>query len=83
MPMQSGSGIRGVPWSRCDRCGAQYPLDQLQMQNGLLLCKHDYDKPAMFTRDQRVAEFLANAGPDAQNETSKRRQEPNNQRELR
>jgi hypothetical protein len=53
------------------------------MQNGLLLCKHDYDKPAMFTRDQRVAEFLANAGPDAQNETSKRRQEPNNQRELR
>ena len=53
------------------------------MQNGLLLCNRDYDKPAIFTRDQRVSQFLANAGPDAENKTAEKRQEPNNQRELR
>ena len=78
MPMQSRSGLRGIPWSSCDRCGYQYPLDKLVMQNGLLLCVVKcLDDTAMLTRDRRVAEFLATMGPDAENETAKKRSEPN------
>ena len=38
MPMQSHSGIHGVPWHRCDRCGFQYPVSQLVRQEGLIVC---------------------------------------------
>lgn len=82
MPAQSHSGIRGIPWSFCDRCGFQYPLDKLQMQDGLLLCiVKCVDATTMLTRDQRVADFLANMGPEAENETGKVRSEPNEVRE--
>jgi len=48
------------------------------MQNGLLLCVVKcLDDTAMLTRDRRVAEFLATMGPDAENETAKKRSEPN------
>jgi hypothetical protein len=38
MPMQSGSGLHGVPWHTCDRCGYKYPVSQLTRQNGLIVC---------------------------------------------
>jgi hypothetical protein len=31
---QAHSGIRGVPWSRCQRCGEDTPTDQLRLQTG-------------------------------------------------
>ena len=79
MPRQSRSGLRGVPWAYCERCGWQYPLDKLTMQNGLLLCVAKcLDGTEMLTRDRRLAEFLATMGPDAENETAKKRAESNN-----
>jgi len=48
------------------------------MQDGLLLCTIKcVDKTEMLTRDQRVADFLANMGPEAENEVSKVRSDPN------
>lgn len=35
MPNQAHSGARGVPWSRCMRCGFDYPTDQLVIQPGI------------------------------------------------
>ena len=34
MANQSHSGIRGVPWSRCQRCGCDTPTDKLVIQPG-------------------------------------------------
>jgi hypothetical protein len=31
---QAHSGIRGVPWSRCQRCGQDTPTDKLVIQTG-------------------------------------------------
>lgn len=36
MPMQNG--IRKVQWQLCARCGEMYPLTQLTLQQGLILC---------------------------------------------
>ena len=80
MPSQARSGIRGVPWSRCDRCGVDYPLDRLTMQNGLLLCGQDFDTPFMFYRDEVVAENLSEgAEHEMENVTSIKREEPNDE----
>lgn len=44
MANQSHSGVRGVPWSRCQRCGCDTPTDKLVRQTGksgaagLLVC---------------------------------------------
>jgi hypothetical protein len=52
------------------------------MQDGLLLCiVKCVDATTMLTRDQRVADFLANMGPEAENETGKVRSDPNEVRE--
>lgn len=78
MPGQSGSGIRGIPWARCDRCGWDYPLDKLVMQNGLLLCQTKcYDDPLIFTRDQVMEEVISEGGDEAENITARKRAEPN------
>jgi recombinational DNA repair protein (RecF pathway) len=45
MPMQSHSGIHGIPWHRCDRCGFDYPVSQLSRQDGLILCHKCHDNP--------------------------------------
>jgi hypothetical protein len=34
MANQAHSGIRGIPWSRCARCGVDTPTDRLVIQPG-------------------------------------------------
>jgi len=65
MPSQAGSGIRGIPWSRCDRCGLDFSLDKLTMQRSLLLCQDCFDDPANLDRDQVIAEALESASEEA------------------
>jgi hypothetical protein len=61
LPSQSHSGIRGVPWSRCDRCGYDYPVDKLAKQNGLILCVEKcIDKTLVWERDAIIAAKLQN-----------------------
>lgn len=31
-------GVTWIPWSTCDRCGFQYPLNMLVSQLGMRLC---------------------------------------------
>ena len=82
MPSTSHAGITGVPWSRCDRCGLDFCLSDLVMQNGLLLCLAScFDDPYGFTRDQLIQELLSNgSGEELKNVTAEKRAEPNDYR---
>ena len=79
MPMMQKSGWHGIPWGRCDRCGWQYDVSQLVMQNGLLLCRSKcYDRPLMFYRPMLLADAVS-GGVEHEMEpvTSEVRTEPN------
>jgi hypothetical protein len=79
VPTQNHSGIHGDPWSRCDRCGFDYPLSALQMQNGLLLCNKDVDDPQIWQRDVEIADILSNSESELENATARKRSDPNNE----
>jgi len=68
MPMQSGSGWRGIPWHFCDCHQKQYPVDQLSRQDGLIVCPVGRDNPQRTrTVDQRqliIQQVLANDLPE-------------------
>jgi hypothetical protein len=60
--MPRNKGHRGVAWDLCDRCGFEYPVSKLGIQNGYKLC---YDKcwdkrPVGFeeAEDMRVQEMI-------------------------
>lgn len=80
MPSQSRSGVRGVPWSRCDMCGYDYPLDRMQMQGGILRCVEkcvDSTGSLAFAikeRDDKISMVLGQ-GTDAPNMTAIKRSE--------
>jgi hypothetical protein len=77
MPAQHG--LRGVPWSRCDRSGEDWPLDSLTMQNGLLLCPNCVDDPIMWYRPAIVAENVSYPTDEVPNITAEIRREPNDE----
>ncbi len=66
MPNQSHSGIRGIPWYRCSRCGCDFQTSELQPQKGLLLCHQYgcYDNLLVEERDNMIQQVLQD-GPDA------------------
>lgn len=79
MPARRKSGWHGIPWGFCDRCGWQYPISELVMQNGELLCRAKcYDVPLMFYRPMLLADAVS-GGVEHEMEpvTSIRRTEPN------
>ncbi len=63
MPQQTRTGWTGIPWDRCDRCGQPYKMDDLEMQNGLLLCIPKCLDPTFLSvpgdRDAAIGEYLA------------------------
>lgn len=65
MPNQSQSGWHKDPWSRCQRCGADFPVSQLTWQNGLLLCQEDIDNPIAWQRATIIQEVLGSGLPEA------------------
>ena len=79
MPMMKYSGWHGIPWGRCDRCDWQYPVSELVMQNGELLCRAKcYDQPLLFYRPMLLADAVS-GGVEHEMEpvTSLVRTEPN------
>lgn len=62
MPNQSHSGIYGIPWHRCDRCGCEFRITELTPQRGLLLCRLNgcYDNPETWNRDVLIQGVLTN-----------------------
>jgi hypothetical protein len=59
MPNRSHSGAIGDPWHICGRCGCDFRVSQLQWQNGLLVCKDDYDNPIAWQRQTMIDEALS------------------------
>ncbi len=78
MPSQRHSGKRGVPWSRCDRCKFDYPLDRLMMQDGLLLCLEKcIDNTLIWLRDRAISRTLRFPREEPLNVTARVRKFPN------
>lgn len=81
MPSQRHSGARRVPWSRCMRCGFDYPHDQLIMQNGLLLCTVKcVDNPTKILPSQRqneISQVLRSKREEPLNVTARKLKRPN------
>ncbi len=63
MPLQRGILIG--PLHRCDICGCDFRIGELQWQNGLLKCSEDMDNPIMWQRDKIIVEVLGDGRVDA------------------
>lgn len=66
MANQAHSGIEGVPWHRCQRCGTDQRTSNLVWQLGLLLCTSNdcVDNLDVQLRPGVISSVLAD-GPDA------------------
>lgn len=66
MPNQAHSGIQGVPWYHCQRCGCDFRTSDLKPQKGLLLCTQNgcYDDLLVEERSNMIQQVLS-SGPDA------------------
>jgi hypothetical protein len=58
MPRQSHSGKGIAPWHRCDRCGWDYRVTELQRQLGLILCQSCVDNPIAWVRPLIIQDVL-------------------------
>jgi len=58
MPRQSHSGRGIAPWHRCDRCGWDYRVTDLQRQLGLILCNNCVDNTIAWVRPLMIQDFL-------------------------
>ena len=57
--MMSHSGLHGLPWARCDRCGYQDRMTELVLQRGLLLCIFKcVDNPLAWDRVSIIRDIL-------------------------
>jgi hypothetical protein len=57
--MPRHQGIQRVEWDFCDRCGFEYPVTQLVMQNGKKVCtKYCFDKALIGEREMEIAVIL-------------------------
>ena len=56
--MPRHAGIQGEAWSFCDRCGFEWPINQLSRQFGLLVCPRDVDDLDNYRRPQLISNIL-------------------------
>lgn len=57
--MPRHQGIQRVEWDFCDRCGFEYPVTMLILQNGKKVCKKTcYDKTLIEDRPLIIAQIL-------------------------
>lgn len=57
--MPRHQGIQRVEWDFCDRCGFEYPVTMLILQNGKKVCtKTCYDKTLIEDRPLIIAQIL-------------------------
>lgn len=73
--MPRHKGLYYSQWQRCDRCSFMYPLSQLTMQLGLLLCPKDVDNLDVEYRPKMIAEVLSDT-EETDNEMEQVYQDP-------
>lgn len=55
----------GQEWANCDRCGFQYPLNELTLQLGLRVCTRTcVDNLDTMYRQQEIAQTLDDGGTE-------------------
>ncbi len=57
--MPRNRGITGEQWSHCDQCGFEYPISQLQPDDGLRVCERCVDDDVLEIHPQVIAMVLA------------------------
>lgn len=57
--MPRHQGIYWQQWAQCGRCAFDYPIGQLQMQKGLLLCPKCIDNLDVEYRAKIIAAVMA------------------------
>ncbi len=61
--MPRNRGVTGEQWGTCNRCGRDYPISNIAMQNGSLICRtRCWDDTTVQEHDIRVAEALMTDG---------------------
>lgn len=66
MPNQAHSGIIGVPWHRCSRCGTDQRTSDLKPQKGLLVCRtYDCVDNLLVEERSSMIQQVLSSGPDA------------------
>lgn len=61
--MPRNRGVTGEQWGTCGRCGREYPVSQIVMQDGNLICTtRCFDDTTVEQHDARVAEALMSDG---------------------
>ena len=68
MPNQAHSGIVGIPWHRCQRCGTDTRVSDLVWQDGILVCtnyKCRDKRPINDQSRQRLIQEVLSSGQDA------------------
>ncbi len=68
MANQAHSGIQGVPWHRCSRCGTDQRVSDLVRQNGQLRCRsYDcVDNRLVERRPRIISEVLSGSSEEMQ-----------------
>lgn len=66
MANQAHSGMIGIPWHRCQRCGTDQRTSDLKPQKGLLVCRTNdcVDNLLVEERSNMIQQVLS-SGPDA------------------
>lgn len=64
-------GVQGEPWSRCDRCGFEYPMGMLTRQKGRLVCtKTCFDDTDQEHRTRIISAVLASSDQEKVDQVS-------------
>ena len=66
MPNQAHSGVVGIQWHRCDRCGTDQRVSDLVRQQGFLVCKtyNCVDNTLVNKRPQLIQQVLDSGEPE-------------------
>lgn len=62
MPRNHGTTFE--QWGRCERCGRDYPLNQMTRQNGVVVCfERCFDNTDIQERERLISEILGQEEP--------------------
>jgi len=70
-------GVAWVPWSTCNRCGFQYPLNMLVSQKGLRVCTlYCFDDTDIEYRPFVIEQVLGDGAQEGVPETAEIQRNP-------
>lgn len=65
--------ITGDQWDTCALCDRPFPIGDLMMQKGRLVCSDDYDDPEVERREMMIARALASAPEEGSDRRPRKR----------